>query len=135
MVERRFKREISSLEAIFDFVAEFLATNGIPPSNSFYADLLIEELFTNMVKYSKEGTHDIAIRLDRDSSKLVISLEDFDVDAFDITQSRELDMNQSMRERKAGGLGLHFVKQIADSVHYEYKDRNSTITVIRRLEP
>jgi len=134
MMERRFKREIASLDAIFDFVAEFLARNEIPPSNSFYADLVIEELFTNMVKYSKDGTQDIAIRLDREEQRLIISLKDFDVEAFDVTRSREVDVNRPMSERKAGGLGIHFVKQVADSVHYEYKDRNSTITVTRRLE-
>ena len=134
MVERRFKRDIRSLDAIFDFVAEFLAANGIPPSNSFYADLVIEELFTNMVKYSKDGTQDIAVRLDREAQRLIISLKDFDVEAFDVTRSREVDVNRPMSERQAGGLGIHFVKQVADSVHYEYKDRNSTITVTTRLE-
>jgi len=134
MMEGRFKRDIASLDAIFDFVAEFLAQQEIPPDNSFYANLVIEELFTNMVKYSKDGIQDIAIRLDRDGQRLVISLMDFNVEAFDITQSREVDVDRPMSERKAGGLGIHFVKQVADSVHYEYKDRNSTITVTKRIE-
>ena len=134
MMERRFKREFASLDAIFSFVGEFLARNEIPPSNKFYTDLVIEELFTNMVKYSKDGTQDIAIRLDREGQSLVISLKDFDVEAFDVTRAREIDVDRPMSERKAGGLGIHFVRQVAESVRYEYKDRNSTITVTRTLE-
>ena len=134
MAERQFKRDVQSLDAIFDFVADFLAANGIPPSNSFYMDLLIEELFTNMVKYSKGTARDVTIGLRRDGPTLVIRLVDHGVDSFDVTAAREVDLDQPIRDRRAGGLGLHFVRRVADRVEYEYKDRTSTITVTKRLE-
>jgi len=135
VAERQFKRDVQSLDTIFDFVADFLAANGIPPSNSFNANLLIEELFTNMVKYSKGSTGDVTIGLSRDGPTLVIRLVDHGVDAFDVAAAREVDLNQPIRERRSGGLGLHFVRRVADRVEYEYKDRTSTITVTKRLEP
>ena len=134
MAERQFKRDVRSLDAIFHFVADFLAANGIPPSNSFYTDLLIEELFTNMVKYAKGSNQDVTIGLRRDGPLLVIRLVDHGVDAFDVTAARDVDVARPISERRAGGLGLHFVQRVADRVEYEYKDRTSTITVTKRLE-
>ena len=64
MSERRFGRTFGSLESIFGFVAEFLEANGLPASAAFELDLVIEELFTNMVKYHPHGAPEIEIGLD-----------------------------------------------------------------------
>ena len=58
---------------------------------------------------------------------------DFDVEAFDVPRVRRVDPGTPAGERQPGGLGIHLVRQIADSLEYEYKDRNSTITVTKKL--
>ena len=133
-MERRFPRDIGSLEAVFTFVAEFAAAHAIDQDACFDADLIVEELFTNMVKYSRDGAQDIAIALGRAPGRLTIVLRDFDVEAFDITQMPDFDTTTPLERRRAGGLGIHLVKQIAETLRYDYADRNSTITVTRRLE-
>jgi anti-sigma regulatory factor (Ser/Thr protein kinase) len=134
MVERKFSRAIHSIEHIFEFVSGFMAANGLSQENSFYADLVIEELFTNMVKYSKESTQDIAVRLERDGDNLIVTLRDFDVDAFDVTRAGDANVHRPIAERRRGGLGLHLVRQMVDRIDYRYEDRTSTITVTRKLE-
>ncbi|MGE5176163.1 MAG: ATP-binding protein [Hyphomicrobiales bacterium] len=133
MTERRFPRTIDSLEPIHRFVVEFLAAQGLDPEHAFDVDLVIEELFTNMVKYSRDGAEPIEVALDREDSMLRIRLRDFDVEPFDVTEAPEVDVHRPIQERRAGGLGLHFVRQIADRVEYDYRDRTSTITVTKRL--
>ncbi|OGF14552.1 MAG: hypothetical protein A2W00_06155 [Candidatus Eisenbacteria bacterium RBG_16_71_46] len=130
---QRFPRNFNSLKVISEFVAAFLAARGIDPAHAFEADLVIEELFTNMVKYAGGGAHDIEIGLEGDRDVLTITLRDFDVDAFDVTRVRPVDTCTPAGERQPGGLGIHLVRQIADSLEYEYKDRNSTITVTKKL--
>ena len=134
MLERRFRRDLGSLEPMFDFVAEFFASNGIDPSHAFEVDLVIEELFTNMLKYSKGGAGEVAIGLRHNDARLVITLRDFDVEAYDVTQTRPVDTALPMERRRPGGLWLHFVRRVSESIVYEYKDRSSTITVTKRLE-
>ena len=135
MLERRFRRDLTSLDGIFQFVAAYLESRGLDPGHSTYVGLLIEEVFTNMLKYGKGGGRDVAIALGGSGRDIVITLRDFDVESFDITAAPEVNADIPLAERKAGGLGIHLVRQLADRVDYEYKDRSAIITLTKRLEP
>jgi anti-sigma regulatory factor (Ser/Thr protein kinase) len=133
-MEKKFKRNIKSLNQIFNFIAEFITSNNIDETISFTINLVVEELFTNMVKYNLENSNDILITLDKDQDNLIISLIDFDVEPFDVTKTEGVNISKSLKERKIGGLGLHLVKQMVDKINYEYKNGNSKITLIKQLE-
>jgi serine/threonine-protein kinase RsbW len=98
-------------------------------------DLIVEELFTNLVKYGGNAREEIRIALDREPGRLVIVLQDFDSERFDLTQTKPVDIDAPLRERRPGGLGIHLVKRMADDVRYDYANRVSTITVIKRIKP
>ena len=134
MSERRFGRAFGSLESIFGFVAEFVEASGLPASAAFDLDLVIEELFTNMVKYHPHGAPEIEIGLTRLGPEVAVTLRDFDVERFDPTLAPPPDFSRPASERPTGGLGLHLVRRIARDIRYEYRDRNSTITVTLRTE-
>ena len=134
MVMRRFPRTLGSLEAIVSFVHEFLAEREIDPKHAHDVDLVIEELFTNMVKYGG-GQADIAIGLEADPARLTIELQDFGVEEWDVTQSKPVDVHAPLEHRRPGGLGLHLVKRIAEKFQYAYRDRTSIVTVTMRLTP
>lgn len=134
MEHRRFPRDVAALERIHEWVGTFVAANGFPADSAFDLDLLIEELFTNMVKYNRNGRQDIEIGLSAAGAVVTISVRDFDVESFDPTRAPEVNPDMPMEERRRGGLGLHFVRQMADSLQYDYTDRNSTVTVTKRLE-
>jgi serine/threonine-protein kinase RsbW len=133
-VERLFPRDFDALDHIFEFISEFFVANAIEESNSFDVQLIIEELFTNLVKYSKGGTHEIPIRLKKTGEHLEIRLTDVDVEAFDMTLMPEVDTQKRISEKKVGGLGLHLVRKMAEDISYEYVDRQSRITILKRLE-
>ncbi len=134
MVMRRFPRTVGSLEAIVSFVHEFLAERGIDPEHAHNPDLVIEELFTNMVKYGG-GQADIAIGLDADPARLTIELRDFGATEWDVTQARPVDVDAPLEQRHPGGLGLHLVQRIAENFRYAYRDHTSIVTVTTRLTP
>lgn len=133
-MERRFPRTLDALGSLFDFVAEFLTVHGLDPDVSFDLDLVVEELFTNLVKYNRDGTQEIAVGLELNDSTVTLTVRDFGVEPWDITRAPEVDTTRPVLDRKAGGLGIHLVKQIADTMKYDYHDRNSTITVTKRLD-
>lgn len=134
MERRRFPRDVAALARIHEWVESFLDANGLPPDAAFEVDLLVEELFTNMVKYNVAGREDIEIGLAASGPVITILVRDFDVESFDVTQAPEVDPAMPMEARRRGGLGLHFVRQIADTLDYDYTGRNSTVTVTKRLE-
>ncbi len=133
-MKKRFKRQFASLNKVFDFVNIFIQKNSIDKSVSFTLNLAIEELFTNMVKYSRESISDISIDLAKKNSTLIVTLIDFDVEPFDLTKSKEVDIKAHLKDRRVGGLGIHLVKKMVDKIDYEYKNRESKITFIMSLE-
>ncbi len=134
-MQRKFERSLASLEHIFSFIRQFTESNALDEGLAFTLNLVVEELFTNMVKYNK-GENDIQIELEKQDGKVLVRLIDYDVDAFDITKAEEVDVDQHLEERRVGGLGLHLVKQMMDEIKYEYENENRTskITLIKHLE-
>jgi anti-sigma regulatory factor (Ser/Thr protein kinase) len=132
-MEAKFQRNIDSLKQIFDFASKFINQKDLDEDIAFSINLVIEELFTNMVKYHPGNSNDILISIVKDSNKLIISLTDYDVEPFDITDTKDVNPNQSLEDRRIGGLGLYFVMKMMDKVTYEYKDRQSKITLIKEL--
>ena len=133
MVERRFPRDVASLEGIYGFIREFLAERGIGPDAAYDVDLIAEELFTNMVKYGRGGEPEISIALDWDAPTLTFCVRDFGAERFDPTQAPEVDTSRPIAQRRAGGLGIHLVRRMADRLTYGY-DRGNVIRVTKRLD-
>ncbi len=133
MVERRFPRTAASLEAIYAFVREFFASQGVPAGAAFDVDLIVEELFTNMVKYGAGGEPEITIGLRWKAPALVLVLEDVGAPPFDPAQAPPVDVNRPIEERRAGGLGLHLVRRMADRIEYAHDQGKSRITITKRI--
>ncbi len=127
MVERRFPRNLGSLEPMAHFVADYVDSRGLDPEHSFTVDLLIEEIFTNMLRHAKGGGPDVSVRLDGEREELVVTLRDFDVEPFDPTSGPP--------EGAPGGegIGLRLVRRISDSLRYEYRERSTIITLTKRF--
>ena len=134
MFERSFPRSVGALGSLFECVQAFFKSEGLPTGGTFAVDLILEELFTNMVRHSREGRHDIEVKFHWDGSKLTLVLRDVDVEPFDVAVAPTIDLGRPLEERAPGGLGLHFVHMLADDISYEYADRTSTTTVTKRLE-
>ena len=132
-MRRSFKRSYDSLGEIFTFIREFFTREQIESDSLYVFCLAAEELFTNMVKYSPEGTGDIQLELCRNGDDLQLVLNDFDVERFDVTQAPPVAVDAPLAERRPGGLGLHLVRNLADRMTYEYSGRQSRITVTKKL--
>ena len=50
-MRKKFTRSLDSLDAIFSFIDKFVHSRKIDPALIFTLNLVVEELFTNMVKY------------------------------------------------------------------------------------
>jgi anti-sigma regulatory factor (Ser/Thr protein kinase) len=121
--QRWFVRSIGELDAIVAFTADAFARLGIDQSVHAAVDFVIEELFTNMVKYGAASKAAIDIEIELIEAGIEVRMIDRDVDRFDITQARPVDINAPLEEREPGGLGLHLIQKMVDSISYHYSEQ------------
>jgi anti-sigma regulatory factor (Ser/Thr protein kinase) len=133
-MNKQFKRDIGVLSDIFGFSELFRQKNDIKKELFFTVDLVIEEIFTNMVKYNPTGKADISIGLEKKENSIEILFIDTDSEKFDPVDADPPDLEVPMHERKVGGLGIHLVREMVDEIQYDYNNRVSTIKILKYLE-
>jgi anti-sigma regulatory factor (Ser/Thr protein kinase) len=136
-MEKKFRKDLSSLESIDAFVRLFAAGHSLDAETVFAVNFVIEELFTNMVKYQPSGSNDISILClcehSGDGRTLTIRMVDYGVEYFDPTDAPPVDISKPLSERRPGGLGVHLVRQYVDDFRYEYDGGDSIITLTKKL--
>ena len=132
-MKKKYKRNFDQLHSLVTDTERFFADEGIDTSLRMKVDLSLEELFVNMVTYNTESTEEILVEMKPIEDGVEVSLTDFDVERFDPTIVRDIDINAPLADRSPGGLGLYLVLKMADSIHYEYHDLTSKITFTNRL--
>ncbi len=134
---RAFAREIDSIERIFEFTSDYFARSAIDPRLLPTVDLVVEELFTNMVKYgTRPGcASEVNIAIEAVEGGVEVALVDQGVEKFDVTEAPDVDTTRPIEEREAGGLGLHLIRRLVDTWNYEYSEarRESRITFRKTL--
>ena len=112
-------KQISRLEG---FVNGIASRHGLSATDASAINLALEEAVTNVVLYAyPKGQRG---RIDLDSKyvdgHLEFALSDSGVE-FDPTKAPDINVDASVEERPIGGLGIHLVRTIMDSVRYERK--------------
>jgi serine/threonine-protein kinase RsbW len=133
-MEKRFKRDLQSLDDVFEFVEQFATMSGIDEAVTFSMKLAADELFTNFVRHNTGGKDDILISLDIENGRLAIRLSDFDVDPVALGRDEPPDVGLPLDQRPIGGLGIHLVRSMFDSLTYDYRDRTLSVIAVKNLE-
>jgi serine/threonine-protein kinase RsbW len=132
---RTFGRSFDAIPAIFEFTSDFFARHQVDQRLLGTVDLAVEELFTNMVKYSPAAVADVRIDMTTVQGGVEVTMTDYGVEPFDVTQAPEVDINLPIEQRRPGGLGLHLIRRLVDFLGYEYsrQNRESRITFRKTL--
>ena len=116
------------------FVDEVCENVGFDMSTTFKLNLAIEEAVVNVMSYAypagTKGDVDIDAEADDEQLKFVISDSGT---PFDPTQKGEVDTTLSAEERGIGGLGIHLIRQIMDTINYERVDGKNVLTLRKKL--
>ena len=132
-MRRSFRRNLESLDGIFTFAAKLENDSGLDDSESYFLDLTLEELFTNLVRHAP-GSDEIEIEIELEDGLLTIRLIDRETKPFDGNSLGTVDTEAPLMEREPGGLGIHLVKKMADSLDYDYDNGTLVVTATKRLE-
>ena len=131
MEKQSFKANLESIQKIQDFVEENLRGKKSDRSKLFKINILIEEIVVNIVNYAFNNTAEgvINIEIDISGDKMFFKISDNGI-PFNPLKAKEPDISASLEDRKVGGLGIFFVKQIAKDISYSYQNSKNCISLI-----
>ena len=98
----------------------------------FDLNLVLEELFVNAVRHGGcEGMQNaVRIQLHSTEDGVVVQYCDRGI-PFDPTTAPPPDLDASLEDRRAGGLGIHFVREIMSSLRYQRWGDENRLTMTR----
>ena len=97
-------------------------------------NLALEEAVVNVMSYAyPEGTEgQVDIEMIADGDNMIFTITDSGT-PFDPTQKEEVDTTLSAEERPIGGLGIHLVRKLMDTISYQYVDNKNILTLKKKL--
>ncbi len=130
----KLKNRISDLEKIRAAVSNMSASIDCTHRKFKEINLVLEELFTNVVKYgfTDDREHEINLSLSCDDTAVSIRMED-DGEPFDPTAQTAPDTRCAIEKRCVGGLGIHFVKHFIDECRYSRKKGRNIIELKKNI--
>ena len=121
-------RQVSLLTGFVDRVRE---EYDLTPALAARINLALEEAVCNVIMYAyPEGTAGtMDLEAVREGNQLRFTLVDRGK-AFDPTAAPEANLSASLEDRPIGGLGIHLVRSIMDSIRYKRLDGMNVLTMI-----
>ena len=132
--ELRLKNDIKNVDTLNAFVKSMTNKLNIEQTQAHNIKLAMEEAVVNVMDYAyPPGTEgDIVIQAMYNDKKLKFVITDSGI-PFDPTAVASADISLSAEARPIGGLGIHLVKKLMDSVNYELIDNKNTLTLIYNI--
>lgn len=112
--------DLSAIAGLLSGVEKALERESVPEAVGAGLALALDELLTNTVSYGfpDGGWHEILVDLAIAPNQIDLTVRD-DGRAFDPLLAPEPDMEAALEDRQVGGLGIHFVRTLADALSYE----------------
>ena len=131
-----FPGRFDRLAAISEFVTRAAEAAGLDARAIYAVQIAVDEACSNIIEYAYggEGRGDIECTCRINDGGLAVILRDHGR-PFDPTSVPEPDLHASLEDRNGGGLGLYFMRQLMDKVHFEFtQDSGNVLTMVKRKE-
>jgi anti-sigma regulatory factor (Ser/Thr protein kinase) len=130
----RVRNALDAIQPASQAAEAWLRERGSPPDAGYFVSLAIEELVTNSIKYGYDDAaeHLIEIVLSIMQRVLTVQFVD-DGRAFDPSLVPAPDLTQPLEDRPVGGLGIHLLRELTDSMSYERRDGANRLTLTKRF--
>lgn len=119
--ELRVSSELKELAIVADFVAEFARRACLTADDTFAIQMAVDEACANVIEHAYGGQPDgilhVACRLVGD--EVIVTIRDRGR-PFDPSTVARPDVTAPLEERQEGGLGLHFMEALMDSLRFDF---------------
>jgi len=130
MPKIRLPAKLESLEKFLEFISESAKGKGFSEHRVKEIELATEEVLVNIFSYAyheSPGEVEITDRKNEDD-KLILKILDYGT-PFDPLSLSEPELTPHVSDRMAGGLGVFFIREMADDVRYR-RDGDANILTL-----
>ena len=128
------KNNSAEIQPMINTMTQYCEKQGISIEIIQEMYLVLEEILTNIIKYSyNDGLeHEIVVEIDTDADSLQFKVED-DGKPFDPTEFYNPNVEKDFDDRQIGGMGIHLIRSLMDEMLYEFNQGRNILIVKKRL--
>lgn len=127
--------QTSYLALVRDLAKKMAEAAGFTPATADQVALAVDEATTNIIEHAYRGAPDqeIELRFEDRGPEFRVEL----VDTGQMVDPRavpRVDLGRFVTERRTGGLGMHLMEKIMDSVTFRRSARRNVCALVKRKE-
>jgi serine/threonine-protein kinase RsbW len=134
--------QFENLDWVREFVGRAAIDSGLKPSAVYAVQLAVDEAFSNIIEhaYGGECLENVQCSCEITDEALVVRLRDCG-QSFRPGKVPDPDLTAELQNRKIGGLGLYFMRQMMDDVDFIFTTDPETgrpcniLKMVKRKEP
>jgi sigma-B regulation protein RsbU (phosphoserine phosphatase) len=133
-IEMHIPNQLSEIENVKVRFNEFSGQTGLSKNIRRKMNLVFDELLNNIISYAYDDQepHMIMIDFELSGGRLTISIKD-DGKPFNPFEMDAPDTTIGLKERQAGGLGIHLVRSLMDRAIYQRRVDSNVVTLIKEV--
>ncbi len=130
---KSFPGRYASLAGIGEFVRKVAQDAGFGSFAIYSIEMAVDEACSNIIEhgYGGEDKGKIQCTCAVDETRLTITLQD-NGQSFNPAEIPQPNLSENLDEREAHGLGLYFIRQWMDEIHFERSGSKNKLTLIKR---
>jgi serine/threonine-protein kinase RsbW len=140
LIEKKaYTFELKSSLAELDKLSRHLDIYGrkieLPKKFLFEINLVLDELFTNIICYGFYGNreHIIRVTITLKNDEICVCIEDDGI-PFNPIEFEIPDMPHSIEDCKIGGLGIHIVRKLMDDICYQRSGDKNVLALKKKIK-
>lgn len=132
--EHRLRNDPSEARQIGNWVSDFARRAGLSKEVQNAIDLSLVEWITNVISHAYEDSYEhwITVRFQKHDTEVRVEIED-DGREFDPLTLPPADTSAPLETRAIGGLGVHMMRKLMDTVLYRRGNGRNILTLVKRV--
>lgn len=126
--------QYEEVERLAHVVEDFCTRNHVSEEMIYPLNVVLDEVVTNIIKYAWDDRSRHTLRADlKIQNHVFVAMVEDDGRPFNPIEVEDIDVTTSIEERQIGGLGLHFVKALMDTLEYKRSNQKNKLILKKKL--
>ena len=129
------KADKKNLKKVRNFLGEVFAKLQVSAIEANQLILVVDEILANLIIHSSKNDpqKNIDLTLTDEGGEITFEIYDYNSPYFDLTQHQDANLQELVKQKRKGGIGLTLVKNIMDEVEVSYEDNTNIWRLQKRL--